>query len=135
MNRTYNSIYINKFLPPPGFEPGFLGTVSRCLNNFILLIINFLFLQKQVYPQIENGFIDREPVIREKTVIAMIHLAPNLNFANLDEGVVMKHFSRLLRDEQPGIRTNTTVCLGKVARYMHPSTRQKVLSSAFGGKV
>ena len=46
----------------------------------------------------------------------------------------MKHFSRLLRDEQPGIRTNTTVCLGKVARYMHPSTRQKVLSSAFGGK-
>ena len=46
----------------------------------------------------------------------------------------MKHFSRLLRDEQPGIRTNTTVCLGKVARYMHPSTRQKVLSSAFGGE-
>ncbi len=46
----------------------------------------------------------------------------------------MKHFARLLRDEQPGIRTNTTVCLGKVARYMHPSTRQKVLCSAFGGK-
>jgi SCY1-like protein 1 len=37
----------------------------------------------QVYPQIENGFIDREPVIREKTVIAMIHLAPSLNFSNL----------------------------------------------------
>jgi hypothetical protein len=65
----------------------------------------------------------------------MIHLAPSLNFSNLDEGVVMKHFSRLLRDEQPGIRTNTTVCLGKVARYLHPNTRQKVLISAFGGNL
>ena len=29
MNRTYKTIYINKFLPPLGFEPGSLGTVSR----------------------------------------------------------------------------------------------------------
>ena len=26
MNRTYNTINTNKFLPPPGFEPGSLGT-------------------------------------------------------------------------------------------------------------
>ena len=83
--------------------------------------------------QIQNGFIDKEPIIREKTVIAMIHLAPKLNSSNLDDTVVLKHFSRLLRDEQPGIRTNTTVCLGKIARYLHYSTRQKVLISAFGG--
>ena len=47
----------------------------------------------------------------------------------------MKHFSRLLRDEHAGIRTNTTVCLGKIARSLHYSTRQKVLIPAFGGKV
>lgn len=78
---------------------------------------------------------DQQPIIREKTVIAVIHLAPKLSFANLDEVVVMKHFSRLLRDEQPGIRTNTTVCLGKIARHLHYQTRQKVLASAFGGKL
>lgn len=64
----------------------------------------------------------------------MIHLAPKLNQNNLDEVVVMKHFSRLLRDEQAGIRTNTAVCLGKIAGYLHYSTRQKVLISAFGGE-
>ena len=63
----------------------------------------------------------------------MIHLAPKLNQTNLDETVVLKHFSRLLRDEQAGIRTNTTVCLGKIARSLHYSTRQKVLIPAFGG--
>ena len=47
----------------------------------------------------------------------------------------MKHFSRLLRDEHAGIRTNTTVCLGKIARSLHYSTRQKVLIPAFGGKL
>ena len=41
----------------------------------------------------------------------MIHLAPKLNSSNLDEAVVLKHFGRLLRDEQAGIRTNTTVCI------------------------
>ena len=32
MNRTYNTIYNNKFLPPPGFEPRSLGTVSRLFD-------------------------------------------------------------------------------------------------------
>ena len=53
-----------------------------------------------IYLQIQNGFLDAQPVIREKTVIAVIHLAPKLSFTNLDETVVMKNFSRLLRDEQ-----------------------------------
>ena len=77
----------------------------------------------------------QEPVIREKTVIAMIHLAPKLNQSNLDDVAVMKHFSRLLRDEQAGIRTNTTVCLGKIAKYLQFSTRQKVLIPAFTGEL
>ena len=89
----------------------------------------------EVFAHIQNGFMDQEPIIREKTVIAMIHLAPKLNFSNLDDCVIMKHFARLLRDEQAGIRTNTTVCLGKIARYLHYTTRQKVLISAFTGKL
>jgi len=85
----------------------------------------------QVFSKIESGFLDSEPLIREKTVIAMIHLAPKLNYSNLDEIVILKHFTRLVRDEQGGIRTNTVVCLGKIARYLHPKTRQQVLLSCF----
>merc|ERR1719470_616415 len=85
----------------------------------------------QVFPKIESGFLDSEPLIREKTVISMIHLSPKLTYSNLDETVVLKHFTRLARDEQGGIRTNTTVCLGKIARYLHPKTRQQVLLACF----
>lgn len=32
----------------------------------------------------------------------------------------MKHFARLQsKDDQPGIRTNTTICLGKIASYVN----------------
>ncbi|TRY80821.1 hypothetical protein TCAL_07494, partial [Tigriopus californicus] len=89
----------------------------------------------EVFPHIQNGFLDQEPIIREKTVISMIYLAPKLTYANLDECAVTKHFSRLLRDEQAGIRTNTTVCLGKIARYLHYSTRQKILIPVFVAKM
>jgi hypothetical protein len=34
-------------------------------------------------------------------------------------------------DEHPGIRTNTTICLGKIAMYLTEQTRQKVLVAAF----
>ena len=51
-------------------------------------------VNNEVFPQLQNGFLDKEPIIREKTVIAMIHLAEKLNSANLDEVVVMRHFSR-----------------------------------------
>lgn len=34
---------------------------------------------------------------------------------------VLRHFARLQsRDDQGGIRTNTTVCLGKIAPHLHP---------------
>merc|ERR1719477_466997 len=61
----------------------------------------------------------------------MIHFAPKLSYSNLDEVVVLKHFVRLARDEQGGIRTNTIVCLGKIARHLHPKTRQQALLACF----
>lgn len=61
----------------------------------------------------------------------MLHLAPKLNYHNLNEEV-LKHFARLqARDEEGGIRTNTCVCLGKIASYLHPPIRQTSLIPAF----
>jgi len=100
------------------------------MENFVEHLSNKI-VNDQVFPKIESGFLDTEPLIREKTVISMIHLAPKLSYSNLDEVVVLKHFVRLARDEQGGIRTNTIVCLGKIARHLHPKTRQQALLACF----
>ncbi|XP_050294202.1 N-terminal kinase-like protein [Anthonomus grandis grandis] len=85
----------------------------------------------QIFPQIAHGFMDTNPTIREQTVKSVIHLAPKLSYNNLNVEV-LRHFARLqAKDDQGGIRTNTTVCLGKIAHHLHPQIRQKVLVSAF----
>ncbi|XP_071453913.1 N-terminal kinase-like protein isoform X4 [Hetaerina americana] len=85
----------------------------------------------QIFPQIALGFMDTNATIREQTVKSVIQLAPKLNYNNLNVEV-LRHFARLQsKDEQGGIRTNTTVCLGKIAQHLHPQIRQKVLISAF----
>lgn len=61
----------------------------------------------------------------------MLHLASKLSYSNLNEDL-LSHFSRLQgRDEEGGIRTNTTVCLGKIASHLHPSIRHQTLIPAF----
>lgn len=50
----------------------------------------------------------------------MLHMASRLNYKNLNEDL-MRHFARLQsKDDQGGIRTNTTVCLGKIAAFLNP---------------
>ncbi|CAG0883278.1 unnamed protein product [Darwinula stevensoni] len=93
--------------------------------------LNANVINKEIFPQLINGFMDTNPTIREHTVRSILFLASKLNYHNLNEEV-LKHFARLqARDDQGGIRTNTTVCLGKIASYLHPQTRQKVLIPAF----
>lgn len=43
----------------------------------------------------------------------------------------MKQLAKTANDEQPGIRTNTTICLGKIAKNLGTSSRSKVLIAAF----
>ncbi|XP_075556334.1 N-terminal kinase-like protein yata [Dermacentor variabilis] len=88
-------------------------------------------LNQEVFPHVVQGFSDTNPTIREQTVKAIVHLAPKLSYNNLNEEV-MQHFARLQsKDDQGGIRTNTTVCLGKIAGHLHPQVRQRVLIVAF----
>ncbi|XP_069116856.1 N-terminal kinase-like protein [Argopecten irradians] len=88
-------------------------------------------INDQIFPQISTGFMDTVPAVRESTIKAMLHMAPKLNYKNLNEEL-MKHFARLqAKDEQGGIRTNTTVCLGKIAGCINPQVRQKIIISAF----
>ncbi|XP_056383050.1 N-terminal kinase-like protein [Hyla sarda] len=100
------------------------------MENFIQYL-NEPTVNSQIFPHVVHGFMDTNPAIREQTVKSMLLLAPKLNENNLNVEL-MKHFARLqARDDQGPIRCNTTVCLGKIASYLNPATRQRVLISAF----
>lgn len=78
--------------------------------------------------QVAKGFLDTNPAIREQTIKSVVHLAPKLDYNNLNVET-LRYFAKLQsKDEHGGIRTNTTVCLGKIAQHLHPQIRQKVIS-------
>lgn len=85
----------------------------------------------KIFVNLTSGFLDTSPAVRESTVKAMVSLAEKLNFNNLNVEL-MKYLARLQgADEHGGIRTNTTICLGKIASFLDPSKRQLVLLNAF----
>ncbi|WKY04611.1 hypothetical protein Q1695_005542 [Nippostrongylus brasiliensis] len=88
-------------------------------------------LNDKIFANLASGFLDTSPAVRESTVKAMVSLAEKLNFHNLNVEL-MKYLARLQgADEHGGIRTNTTICLGKIASFLDPSKRQMVLLNAF----
>jgi len=88
-------------------------------------------VNEKIFPNLALGFSDVSPKLRELTIRSIVVLAPKLNSTLLNMEV-MQHFARLQLDKEPFIRTNTTICLGRIAKHLAPATRQKVLASAFG---
>uniref|UniRef100_A0A7M5UK70 N-terminal kinase-like protein n=2 Tax=Clytia hemisphaerica TaxID=252671 RepID=A0A7M5UK70_9CNID len=86
-------------------------------------------VNNQIFPCVATGFGDTLPAMREQTVKAMLLLAPKLSDKALDQ--LLRYFAKLQMDEQAGIRTNTTICLGKIAEHLSDQTRKKVLIPAF----
>lgn len=70
------------------------------------------------------------PVVREQTVKAILTIIGKLSDRTIN-GELLKYLAKTSNDEQPGIRTNTTICLGKIAKNLGVSTRAKVLIAAF----
>jgi SCY1-like protein 1 len=88
-------------------------------------------VNSDIFPNLVLGFQDTNPTIREHTIRALLTLAAKLNANNLNVEV-MRHLARLqTRDDEGGIRTNTTICLGKLAEHLTPDTRRKILIPAF----
>jgi SCY1-like protein 1 len=71
-----------------------------------------------------------QPLVREQTVKAVLAVVPKLSDRTIN-GELLRHLAKTANDEQPGIRTNTTVCLGKIARNLGSGSRTKVLTAAF----
>ncbi|GMS79591.1 hypothetical protein PENTCL1PPCAC_1766 [Pristionchus entomophagus] len=88
-------------------------------------------VNEKIYGNLSQGFVDSSPAVRESTVKAMVVLAEKLNSHNLNTDL-MKYLAKLQgTDEHGGIRTNTTICLGKIAHLLDPSCRQRILMGAF----
>jgi SCY1-like protein 1 len=113
------------------------ATRMRLLQQLDLFIehLSAAIVNDQIFPHICMGFNDTNPAIRESTIRSMVQLAPKLNYNNLNVEL-MKHFAKLQAlDEQGMIRTNTTVCIGKIAPYINPQvfslnkTRKNILIS------
>jgi SCY1-like protein 1 len=69
-------------------------------------------------------------VVREQTLKSVLTLISKLSDRTIN-GDLLRYLAKTANDEQPGIRTNTTICLGKIAKNLGSSTRSKVLIAAF----
>ncbi|KAF1922054.1 armadillo-type protein [Ampelomyces quisqualis] len=107
--------------------------IRVCLLDNLPLMIDHLpqkIVNDKIFPQMVTGFSDVAPVVREQTVKAVLTVVPKLSDRVIN-GELLRHLAKTANDEQPGIRTNTTICLGKIARNLGSSSRAKVLSAAF----
>ncbi len=77
-----------------------------------------------------SGFTDIAPVVREQTLKSVLVFVPKLSDRTIN-GELLRYLAKTANDEQPGIRTNTTICLGKIAKNLGTSSRTKVLIAAF----
>lgn len=92
---------------------------------FVPFFLNRVINQLQV-----TGFTDVAPVVREQTLKSVLTLITKLSDRTIN-GELLRYLAKTANDEQPGIRTNTTICLGKIAKHLGPSSRAKVLMAAF----
>ncbi|KAH7654086.1 Protein kinase-like (PK-like) protein [Dioscorea alata] len=87
-------------------------------------------VDEQVFPHVATGFSDTSAFLRELTLKSMLVLAPKLSQRTIS-GSLLKYLSKLQVDEEPAIRTNTTILLGNIASYLNEGTRKRVLINAF----
>lgn len=84
-----------------------------------------------VFPSLCTAFQDMHaPALRDVAVKSVLNVSTRLTDKNLNS-VLMSHFARLQVDPEPAIRTNTTVCLGKISGKLSLTARNKVLAAAF----
>ncbi|CAN4095084.1 unnamed protein product [Withania somnifera] len=86
-------------------------------------------VDEQIYAHVATGFSDTSAFLRELTLKSMLVLAPKLSQRTIS-GSLLKYLSKLQVDEEPAIRTNTTILLGNIAGYLNEGTRKRVLINA-----
>ncbi|KAI1495930.1 armadillo-type protein [Biscogniauxia marginata] len=107
--------------------------IRVCLLDNLPLMIDRLpqkVVNDKIFPNMVSGFTDLAPVVREQTLKSVLVIINKLSDRTIN-GELLKYLARTANDEQPGIRTNTTICLGKISKNLGTSSRAKVLIAAF----
>ncbi|TVY83949.1 putative inactive serine/threonine-protein kinase scy1 [Lachnellula suecica] len=107
--------------------------IRVCLLDNLPVMIDRLpqkVVNDKIFPQMVTGFTDVAPVVREQTVKAVLTIIGKLSDRTIN-GELLKYLAKTSNDEQPGIRTNTTICLGKISKNLGVGNRSKVLIAAF----
>ncbi|TVY26671.1 putative inactive serine/threonine-protein kinase [Lachnellula hyalina] len=107
--------------------------IRVCLLDNLPMMIDRLpqkVVNDKIFPQMVTGFTDVAPVVREQTVKAVLTIIGKLSDRTIN-GELLKYLAKTSNDEQPGIRTNTTICLGKISKNLGVGNRAKVLIAAF----
>ncbi|ORY43541.1 ARM repeat-containing protein [Neocallimastix californiae] len=91
---------------------------------------NSKIINDKIFPQIVTGFNDTSSIIREATIKSILLLGPKLSDRIINNDL-LRYLAKLQIDEEPGIRTNTTILIGKLAKNLSPSTRKRILIPAF----
>jgi len=86
-------------------------------------------VSQSIFVHVCTGLLDSQPTMREATIKSMVLFAPKLGAKEMDD--LMRHFAKTQLDEEPGIRTNTTICLGRISEHMNDATKKRVLVPAF----
>ncbi|RKO89272.1 armadillo-type protein, partial [Blyttiomyces helicus] len=84
----------------------------------------------KIFPNMATGFNDSSAIIREHTLKSVLMIIPKLS-EKIVNNDLLRYLAKLQQDEEPGIRTNTAICLGKIGKHLNESTRKKVLVPAF----
>ncbi|KAL3698434.1 hypothetical protein R1sor_012510 [Riccia sorocarpa] len=87
-------------------------------------------VDEQIFPHVATGFSDSSAFLRELTLKSMLVLSQKLSQRTVT-GSLLKYLSKLQVDEEPAIRTNTTILLGNIAGHLNEATRKRVLINAF----
>ncbi|KAG0351329.1 hypothetical protein BGZ54_003318 [Gamsiella multidivaricata] len=92
--------------------------------------INKKVVNDKIFPSMALGFTDTAPIIREWTVKSVLLVINKLSdrVINYD---LLRYLGKLQMDEEPGIRTNTVICLGKISKHLNDGTKGKILVPAF----
>ncbi|KAH6899923.1 armadillo-type protein [Thelonectria olida] len=107
--------------------------IRVCLLDNLHLMIDRLpqkIVNDKIFPLLSTGFTDVAPVVREQTLKSVLVIITKLSDRTIN-GDLLKQLAKTANDEQPGIRTNTTICLGKIAKNLGTGSRSKVLIAAF----
>ena len=105
--------------------------VSLCEN--LPIYINHLsqsIVSDKIFPNLSSGFGDTNAIVREITLKSILVIIPKLSEKIINNDL-LRYLAKLQADEEPGIRTNTTICIGKLSKFLTDAVKKKVLVSAF----